>query len=278
MELNTLTKDFKTILNKNAGIVGLSFLCLLYLSGCKSTQLEDPTDCSTSTLSLSIQSITDASCNASDGAVTVTATGGEGNYVFSIGGNVAQSATFNQLAAGTYGISVKDAAGCEVQVDATVNNVDGVQITSVNTEEAGCGSSNGLISVTAAEGTPPYRFKLGTGAFQESSLFGNLSPGKYNLIVSDANDCDISQDIQILSGIKLSENVAPIISANCAVAGCHSGSQSPNLSSSSAIISSAARIRVRTANGTMPPAGRPPLTQAQKDAIACWVEDGALNN
>jgi hypothetical protein len=79
--------------------------------------------------------------------------------------------------------------------------------------------------------------------------------------------------------VSLSDDIQPIINANCAIPGCHSGNQSPNLSSAQGIIGNAARIRAVTQGGIMPPAnsGRS-LSDEQIQAIACWVDNGAPNN
>ena len=257
----------------------LSLAVLLILSGCSSQQLDEDLDCSVSSLSLTVQAVEQANCGATDGKIIVLATGGEGNYTYSINGAVSVTTSeFINLPAGTYRILVKDAVGCERTVEATVNNTNGVIIEDVNLEDAGCKTNAGSITVIAQSGTAPYRFRLGSGAFQNSNVFNSLSAGNYNLTVSDANDCDVTQQVKVLSGVSLSGEIAPIIQSNCAVSGCHNGAQSPNLSSGSSIISSANQIKSRTSQGSMPPAGRTPLTTAQKDAIACWVDDNAPNN
>lgn len=78
------------------------------------------------------------------------------------------------------------------------------------------------------------------------------------------------------SGISFEDTIKPIIEENCAIAGCHNGSQNPDLRSFTEITSNKERIRIRTSQRSMP-LGRT-LTQAQIDAIECWVEQGALNN
>ncbi len=64
-------------------------------------------------------------------------------------------------------------------------------------------------------------------------------------------------------------NVAPIIQSACA--GCHQ-----NYSSYSNLFASRNSVRSAIVSGNMPRSGS--LTTAQKDAIACWVDNGAPNN
>ncbi len=75
-------------------------------------------------------------------------------------------------------------------------------------------------------------------------------------------------------------DIAPIIQLNCAISGCHvANRQFPNLSDYAGVQQHAARIKIRTANGTMPPSSSGKnLTVRQINQISCWVDGGALNN
>ncbi len=84
------------------------------------------------------------------------------------------------------------------------------------------------------------------------------------------------------SGIakSFSTDVNPIIQATCTTnSGCH-GSGSNNgpgeLLTYSEIFSSRSSIRSAVASGSMPKTGS--LTTAQKNAIICWIDNGAPNN
>jgi len=81
-------------------------------------------------------------------------------------------------------------------------------------------------------------------------------------------------------GVSYSQTIEPIIKSNCAVSGCHiNGQQGPTLETYGQISANAERILARTSNGTMPPAiSGNSLTQTQIDEIACWVNDGAMDN
>lgn len=72
--------------------------------------------------------------------------------------------------------------------------------------------------------------------------------------------------------------VKPIIDQKCATAGCHvSGAQSPDLSSYLGVFNNKDRVKIRaTELDNMPAAGA--LSQANQDAIAKWINNGALNN
>ena len=65
---------------------------------------------------------TDASCSGTDdGAISIIATGGTGAYSYSVDGIAFQTGdTFTGLTAGEYGLTVRDANGCEFTVTAVV--------------------------------------------------------------------------------------------------------------------------------------------------------------
>lgn len=77
------------------------------------------------------------------------------------------------------------------------------------------------------------------------------------------------------TNISYSGVIRPLIDQKCG--NCHlDGSQAPDLTNYETIKANALKIKSLTQSGVMPKDGS--LTQSQKDAIACWVDSGALNN
>jgi uncharacterized membrane protein len=64
-------------------------------------------------------------------------------------------------------------------------------------------------------------------------------------------------------------DVAPIVRSACDH--CHAG-----LSSYSSLVAAQSSVRSVVVSGAMPRDAS--LSTAQKDAIACWIDNGALNN
>ncbi|MCA6074553.1 SprB repeat-containing protein [Fulvivirga sedimenti] len=253
----------------------LSLIILLF--GCQSEQEEPSVNCSTYGLQIQLSSTTDANCGNADGAITVSATGGDGNYTFSLnGGNSNTNGQFTNVAAGVYTVTVKDNSPCSANVTATVNNLDGVQFGAVSLTDAGCSSDNGAIEVTAIEGVPPYSYAIDGGPFQDEAIFSQLTAGEYTVLISDAQDCETSQTVKVFNGTSWDAEVSPIIVNNCAISGCHAGTQPPDFREFANVVSNADRIKTRTGNGTMPPNAT--LSEEQKQLIACWVDDGARDN
>lgn len=80
-----------------------------------------------------------------------------------------------------------------------------------------------------------------------------------------------------LEEISLSNDIIPIINADCAISGCHvAGVQFPNLMLKANIISSASSTKSRTQSGNMPK-GRS-LSLVEKNLIKNWVDQGAKDN
>lgn len=244
--------------------------------GCGSEEDAAPVDCAENPVVLSIVSVEGSNCASNDGSIEVSATGGSGNFQYRIGtGALQTSAVFNAVGAGVYEVTAVDDNECSATMEVAVNNINGLNIT-FDISPAGCKSSDGTLAVNATDGIEPYQFKVDNGSFGSTATFTNLSSGEHTLVVSDASGCEITQKVKIASGISFSGAIAPIISTKCAISGCHNGSQAPDFRSFANIQANAGQIKTLTGNRTMPQEGS--LTQTQIDMIACWVDDGALQN
>ncbi|MEL7002729.1 MAG: 2-polyprenyl-6-methoxyphenol hydroxylase [Bacteroidota bacterium] len=81
--------------------------------------------------------------------------------------------------------------------------------------------------------------------------------------------------------ISFQDEISAIINTNCAIPGCHNGDigASRDWTVFANVQNSAQAIRSRTFGRTMPPPNSGiTLSDAQIDAISCWVEQGANNN
>ena len=76
-----------------------------------------------------------------------------------------------------------------------------------------------------------------------------------------------------------SGDVSPVILSYCATSGCHatgSGNGPGALTNYSEIFNARSSIRRQVGNGSMPKNNS--LSNFQKDAIMCWIDNGAPNN
>ena len=145
---------------------------------------------------------------ASDGAVTLTVTGGTGTYTDYAWSNGATTPGISGVQAGTYTVTVTDSNGCTNTQTFTLNEPEIVvavaEITSIYTiggvdYNTTCNTDNGAAQVTASGGTSPYTYVWSNGAGVTQSVSG-LAAGTYNVTVYDANNCmTISNDITLTS-------------------------------------------------------------------------------
>lgn len=149
-------------------------------------------------------------------------------------------------------------------------------ITVASIVDASCGDNTGSINVSSSGGNGAVTYSLDGGAAQGSATFADISQGSYMVEVEDANGCKAEVAADVKTGLVLAD-IQPIITTNCAVSNCHNGDRTnlPNFSTTSVLIANASGIKARTANETMPPAGRDALAASQIQMIACWVDDGA---
>jgi hypothetical protein len=255
---------------------GWLIMGVIFIEGCATDDLDPPVDCSVDGPTVQVTEIGEANCGESNGFIAVAATGGSGSYEYSLnGGPFGAEPRFEGLSAGSYTIVVRDEGGCEVSVTESISNKEGVNLT-LSSTEAGCGTAAGTITVTAVGGEEPYEYSIDGGPFQGEPTFEDLAPGEYEVTVRDATDCESSQNVRVMSGVSFAADIQPIITSSCAINDCHNGNQFPDFRVFKNIQDNAANIKKLTGDRTMPDEGS--LTQAQIDAIACWVDDGAMQN
>lgn len=127
---------------------------------------------------------TAATCAGNDGTITATATNGTAPYQYSIDGvNFQTSNVFTGLAVGPYTITLKDALGfTDVKTISITNQCVNVTATLTHTT---CGNSNGVITVLATLGFPPYQYSIDGVNYQASNIFTGLAAGTYTIRVRD---------------------------------------------------------------------------------------------
>ena len=248
---------------------------LMSMVGCGDDGIDPVFDCAMSDLS-SAETVIGTACGTANGSVTLDISGGLAPYTISLNGVMQTGTTINGLEAGIYDIVIEDARECTLNKQFSINNLNGVNA-SVALIEAGCGTNLGQIEVIASEGVAPYSYTLDMGADQSENIFEQLPAGQYQVTVKDANGCEFNLDALLTSGISYKDQVGPIIMNSCSVLGCHDGSSAQTDFRTLANIQSvSAGIKSRTQSGNMPKTGS--LTQEEIDLIACWVDDGALDN
>lgn len=261
----------------SALIAGIAIPFLFH--SCSSDSVPEPADCTVNPVEIQSVSATEASCGLQDGSITINASGGSGEYQYSIDGESFQTGnTFDQLLAGNYSVTVRDANECSVTSDVMVESQVDMTIEVSQTVDAGCGSQEGELSIIVAGGQSPYQYRTEGGTYQDDSNLSGIPAGSITVFARDANGCEISAITEVEAGTSLEESVMPILETNCAISGCHDGNGSLiDWSDKENVINNAENIKTRTGNGSMPPGGRS-ITDDEIQTIACWVDDGAKDN
>ncbi len=262
------------------GVILIVSVSLSFFMNCSSGDEPGPVDCSTSNLTLNLTSSDPNSCGTNDGSIMATANGGDSPYQFALDAQAfAASASFTGLSASTYQVKVKDKNGCERTSSVTLKPFGSTLAATVSITDSGCKTTKGVLTISATGGTGPYSYKINGGTSSSNNVFNTLAAGSYSVLITDNTGCSIKKTEKVLSGVTFTGEVKSIIDANCAVSGCHvSGGAAPSsFTVFSNIQSSANQIKSLTQSGAMPKNGTK-LSPTQLDAIACWVDDGALNN
>jgi SprB repeat len=233
-------------------------------------------------LALTIDKTDATSCSAANGEIIAAASSGTGPYEFSLSGGAKQaSGTFSNLSPGTYSITVFDANDCEAIEENIIILAPGttLAIEAIVTGDSECVTNNGSVTLSATGGntTGAYQFSFNGSAFSATITYNNLAPGSYSAKVKDLDGCIVSKNVSVaaLPSVSFADDIKPLIDTNCSKSGCHGDTQT-SFSNYTEIKAKASQIKTLTGNGTMPKTGS--LSSTQIAIIACWVNEGGLDN
>ncbi|TVR79294.1 MAG: PKD domain-containing protein [Chitinophagaceae bacterium] len=143
--------------------------------------------------------ITDILCPGdSTGAVQTVVSGGSPPYTYTWNTSPSQNtANVSGLTAGFYTVTVTDSDGCIGVQSLTINETPAFNITP-NGSTLNCnGDNNGLATVSVTGGTAPYSFSWNTSPQQFTQTATGLGAGNYDVVISDANNCEITQSVTV---------------------------------------------------------------------------------
>jgi gliding motility-associated-like protein len=142
------------------------------------------------------QTIFDLTCNGdSTGFVQFVASGGSGNYEFSIdnGATFSPTGSFFNLPAGTYDVVIHDDLLCQLTQQITITEPPLLTATFATTDALCNGSCDGELVITAAGGTLPYLYSIDNGTtFVVSPTISSLCANTYPVLIKDSNNCTVS--------------------------------------------------------------------------------------
>ncbi len=150
-------------------------------TGSTAVTINEPT-----ALQLTATNIDAATCGQVNGSITLTAAGGTSAYTYAINGQSQTSATFNNLAPGTYNFSVIDANGCTQASNFTIPDVPGIVGMGNSTSPSCVGDCDGTATVSTVDSNG-YTVAWDNGA--TTATITDLCAGTYAATLTAANGC-----------------------------------------------------------------------------------------
>ncbi len=140
-------------------------------------------------ITLSLESKDSVTCfGQNDGALYVSASGGQGDLAYSIDNMVYQSSgIFEDLTAGPHDIYARDSVGCFIVETFVVLTYSEISFDVLTLDTIFCQDSLANIHVQAIGGNAPYQYIIDTP--QLTGLFEDLQAANYTIFAEDAYGC-----------------------------------------------------------------------------------------
>ncbi len=166
-------------------------------------------------INIGVVSVTPATCGLANGSITISATGGDGNYLYYINGQSQSSPTFTNLAAGTYTFSVCDMNYCLYDTTIVIPGVPGFTATTTTTSPSCEGDCNGTATV-AISGDSSNTYTVVWNNGQTGLSIANLCAGVYTATITDANGCEVTVAATVSDPDPVSVNLVASSDETCA--------------------------------------------------------------
>ncbi|MCS6904824.1 MAG: T9SS type A sorting domain-containing protein [Bacteroidia bacterium] len=97
------------------------------------------------------------------------------------------------LASGTYAVTVTDAKGCKARAEATILPPEFPEVTVSGKDPSCSDKKDGKVTLSVSKGVAPYAYTWSTGA--TTSYLENIGAGSYSVTVTDAKGCATRQEV-----------------------------------------------------------------------------------
>lgn len=170
-------------------------------------------------LTLTLVNQNNPSCAAgTNGSIEVQANGGTGAYTYTLNGaSASASGLYQNLAAGSYTLSVTDANACVVAATVAVTLTDPAPIIGTidsQTPTTCFGDTDGSVIVSASGGNGALSYDIGGGAVANGA-FSGLTAGTYNITITDAGGCTTVVPVTITEPIAVMLNLVSQTNPSC---------------------------------------------------------------
>ena len=143
-------------------------------------------------------------CNASNGSLVITATGGTGNLQYSVdnGDTFQNSGSFQNLPAGNYEVLIVDGNACTATINAPLNSENAPSILAVDLENPNCIDDNGTITIEATGGIGVLTYSIDGGTTTSTTFtYTGLAAGAFAVTVEDEVGCIASENVTLIAPI-----------------------------------------------------------------------------
>ncbi|HEY0656268.1 MAG TPA: hypothetical protein VGD65_24205, partial [Chryseosolibacter sp.] len=174
-----------------AGVHYFSVVDKLGCTGALTTNLNSPEPLRIKSVNRKLPNCADG-C---DGAITLTPSGGNGDYAYQWSqGSITR--TQENICPGSYEVTVRDGRGCTLSETFALGNPTKVQASIVRLETPVCfGDCNGILQISARGGAGNYKYLWQDGSSE--SLNKSLCAGQHMLTVADDHNCQITETYNI---------------------------------------------------------------------------------
>jgi len=163
----------------------------------------------------SVSTVSNPSCNgSSNGSVSISASGGNGQYTYSWTPNIGSTANLTNLNAGNYVCQVSDGLGCSSTQQITITQPNPLSVNSTVNPITCFGGNNGSLTLNTSGGTAPYQYNW-AGNLGTANSISNLSAGIYSCQMTDANSCVLNQSFQISNPTTLASTILNVSNVDC---------------------------------------------------------------
>ncbi|MCB9082158.1 MAG: OmpA family protein [Lewinellaceae bacterium] len=150
-----------------------------------------------------------------EGALQAEVTGGKGPFTYQWNIAGLTGSTPSGLAAGSYQVTVTDAAGTKQTAQIDLADVPALKATAQATAPASTNNADGQAKVTVTGGDGKYNYRWDTGSTEATAT--GLAPGEHQVTVTDSQGCSTTAKVAITENIlPLAVTLTPTAQVRCA--------------------------------------------------------------
>ena len=131
---------------------------------------------------------------------------GDFTYRWDESADLARTPRVDNLLAGTYSVTLTNGDSCRVDTTVRVFSPPLLTLRTRKSDISCFGANDGSIRATVTGGTEPYVYSWSTGS--SAPALSDLSPGEYNLVVTDVNGCTEQDTLSFTEPVAITVSAA----------------------------------------------------------------------